>query len=250
VRGLLAAEVRKLWTLRTMWILTVIGLGLVVLMTAEFLSASRDQGFRGADQAVTAIAQIGNNSIIVLVVALLITTTEFRHETIGHTLLVTPARARVLVAKLTAGALYAAAFWLASFVIVALLLLVLSVGDIGALIVSPEVGRTTRHGLAGLALTGVFGVAVGAVIRSQVVAITVSLVWLFLVENLAAALNYGIGRWLPFQALNAVFLGDAAEAIEPGLIGPLPANLALLVFIGYVGVTTTAAGALMRFRDV
>lgn len=247
--GLLAAEARKLWTLRTTWVLTIVGLAVLALSTWSLISNDLSEG-AGArlDVTTVSIGQIGNNSIIVLVIALLVMTTEFRHETVGRTLLLTPSRTRVLVAKLAAGALYAAAFFVASLVIVVVFLFATEVGRTSG--VTDGTGTAVWHGLAGLVLTGVLGVAVGALIRSQVVAITVALIWLFIVENLAAALHYGIGRWLPFQALNAVFLGDAAEAIEPGTVGPLPPGLALLVFVGYVVVAAVAAGVLMTRRDV
>ena len=45
-----------------------------------------------------------------------------------------------------------------------------------------------------MTLTATLGVAIGLLVRSQVVAITGSLVWMLIVENLASTIDYRIGR--------------------------------------------------------
>jgi ABC-2 type transport system permease protein len=253
VSSLLAAEVRKLWTVRTTWILTGIGLVLVALSTSTLVFSELMAGpFTGsAEQVAAAVDQIGSNAIIVLVVALLAMTTEFRHGTIGRTLQLTPSRTRVLAAKLGVGVVYATAFFVVSLVVVAALLLFGSVTRDAGLQIGGEVGRSLWQGLVGLALNAILGVAVGALVRSQVVAITVLLVWLFVVENLVAALWPEIGRWMPFQALNALFLSDEVLANVPeGMVTPLEPTLALVTFLGYVVVASVIAVMLLRVRDV
>lgn len=248
--GLLTAEIRKLRTVRTTWILTAIGLGLVVLTTATQLFSAVAAPLDDADRAAAAIAEVGNNSLIVLVVALLVMTTEFRHRTTGRTLLVSPSRARVLTAKLAVGALYAVAFFAAALAIVAGLVVLRAVRAGTPVAVSGGAGQLIWQGMLGLVLVGILGVAVGALVRSQVVAITGSLIWLTIVENLAAGLRPDIARWLPFQALNAVFLPPERVLMGRDAVGPLAPGMALTVFLGYVVVATVAAGVLMTKRDV
>jgi hypothetical protein len=251
VSALLAAELRKLWTVRTTWVLSLIGLGLVALTTSTLLfgDAALRAGGR-VDQTTAAVEQLGNNFVLVLVVGLLIMTTEFRHATIGRTLQLEPSRTRVLVAKLSAGAVYATAFFLAALLLVAgLLALASALGD-ARLGVGASVGRAVWQGWVGMLLTGLLGVAAGALLRSQVVAITSSLLWLLVVENLAAALRPGLGRWLPFQALGALFLSPDARVAPPGIVGPLAPGVALAVFLGYVVAATALAGLLLTRRDV
>lgn len=251
--SLVAAEIAKLRTTRTTWVLTGIGWALVALATSVVLFVDDFNGaFTGTDAEVaTTVDQIGANAIIVLIVAILVVTTEFRHGTIGRTLQITPSRTRVLAAKLAVGVLYTVAFFATSLVIVA------AVSGIAAAVagVSFDVGPLTLEALwqgpVGLALNALFGVAIGALLRSQVVTITVVLVWLFVAENLVAGLAPAIGRWLPFQALNAVFLApEAREAMARGEVGPLEPGLGLVVFLGYVVVAVVAAGVLLRTRDV
>jgi ABC-2 type transport system permease protein len=254
--GLLTAELRKLTTVRTTWILTALGVALIVLSVATFtlgeLMGAPFDPFTGSSSDVAdAIDQIGSNSLIVLVVALLAITTEFRHGTIGRSLQLTPSRTRVLVAKLAAGVLYSVVFFLVGLLIVApMVALAATINDVGVSF-GPEVADALWQGPLGLALTAMLGVAVGALLRSQVVAITLSLVWLFLVENLVNAIWPEIARWLPFQALNAIFLPEDAVAMAPeGMVTPLEPVVALSVFLAYVVVATAVAALLLRTRDV
>jgi ABC-2 type transport system permease protein len=102
-----------------------------------------------------------------------------------------------------------------------------------------------------LVLNAVLGVAVGALVRSQVVAITAVLLWFFAAENLIATLLPAAGRWLPFQALNSLFIGAEARsgALEAGIV-LLSAPAALALFLGYVAAASVAAVTLLRTRDI
>ena len=122
--ALLAAETRKLTSVRSTWIMTLIGLALVALQAGATVVAGFIAPFDGSPQQVAdAVTSIGGNSAIVLVVGLLSMTTEFRHGTVGRTLQLTPSRTRVLTAKLAAGVLYALTFAaLATVTIVVVLL--------------------------------------------------------------------------------------------------------------------------------
>jgi ABC-2 type transport system permease protein len=176
VNGLVAAEIRKLRTVRTTWVLTALGWGLVVLSSAVFLFAEQLSGpFTGTDAEVAAaVDQIGGNAVIILIVAILLVTTEFRHGTIGRTFQLTPSRTRVLTAKMVTGAIYATAFFASSLVLVAAAIaLAGAVND-----VTPQVGSETLtavwQGPVGLALNAILGVAIGALLRSQVVTISLA----------------------------------------------------------------------------
>lgn len=251
--ALVAAEIRKLRTVRTTWVLTLIGWALVVLAVSAFLFVEAVGGtFAGTDGELAAmVGQVGSNSLIVLIVAILLVTTEFRHGTIGRTLQLTPRRPDVLVAKLATGALYGVAFFVSSLVLVALLTVVAAARQGVSVDIGSETLTALWHGPLGLALIALFGVAVGALLRSQVMTITVTLVWLFIAENLIAGLFPTVGRWLPFQALNAVFLpGETRVMVPEGLMVPLDPLLALATVLAYVVAAVAAAAVLLRVRDV
>jgi ABC-2 type transport system permease protein len=247
------AEVRKLLTVKTTWVITAFGWGLVVLVTsAAVFSTLIGEPFAGTDPEIAAaVEQLGSTAIIVLIVALLAMTTEFRYGTIGRTLQIVPSRTRVLVAKLAAGVVYALAYYLTSLALVGALL------ALGSAVhgLSLSAGALTVAALwqapVALVLNAVLGVAVGALLRSQVVAITAVLLWFFVAENIIATLLPAAGRWLPFQALNSLFLGEetrqaAAEAGAQLLSSPA----ALGVFLAYVAAAGIAAVTLLRTRDV
>lgn len=252
--GLVVAEVRKLTSVVTTWVLTGLGMLLVVLGSALFLFLTEFGvgEFLGTDPQVAFVAdQVGGANIIVVIVALLSMTTEFRHGTIGRTLQITPGRTRLLVAKLVAGTIYALGFLVLGLAVGAILLAIAAAVNAVGLEIGGQTLTSIWQGAVGLTLTAWFGVALGALLRSQVVAITLTLVWSFVVEPAFGGLLPAVGKWLPFNALNAVFVGDEAVAamgeMGPQMLDPL---VGLSVFIGYGVVAAVAAVWLLRTRDV
>jgi hypothetical protein len=251
--GLVASEIRKLTSTITTWVMTAIGVAVTLIGAGLFLFMP-DIGlgdFDGGDAQISVfVDQIGGSSFIVLVVALLSVTTEFRHGTIGRTLQITPSRTRMLLAKIVGGTLYAAGYLVIGLVAITALLLV------GAMTegVGLSIGRMTLtavwYAFVGLGLTAWFGVAVGALLRSQVVALTATLVWMFVLEQAFLGLAPAVGRWLPFNALSAVFMSDevaAGMAGGPDLLDPL---VGLVTFLAYTIIAAVGAIVLMRTRDV
>jgi ABC-2 type transport system permease protein len=259
--GPFRSELRKLTTIRTTTVLTLAGWALLILGSGFVIFSNMDPetgmptfggAFTGSSADVAGVIdQIGGSSIIVLVIGLLLVTTEVRHQTIGRTLQLTPSRTRVLTAKLAAGIAYAAAFFLGGLVIVGVLLAIGAAAEGVGLSYGPEVGTALWHGLTGLGLTAVFGVAIGALLRSQVVAITLTLVWVFIVENLIRAFVPAVGRWLPLQAQQAVFVSqELRDSVPADALNLLEPAVGLAVFLGYVVAALVAAAVLLRVRDV
>lgn len=250
----MVAEIRKLTSVITTWVLTGIGLLLTLVTAAVFTFVAMATGseFTGSDADVAvAVDQIGANSVIVLVVALLAMTTEFRHGTAGRTFQVTPSRTRVLTAKMLVGAGYATAFLVAGLVIVAGVVGTAALLSSTSLSIGPRTGAALWHGFGGLVLTALLGVAIGALIRSQVVALTVMLVWVFIVEQLVSFAAPRVGQWLPFNALNALFVSaEARQGVPDGMLVLLEPAVGLVTFVGYVVVTAAAAILLLRTRDI
>lgn len=252
----LGAELRKLSTLRTAWVVTAIGLAVGGLTTGLTLFVSPtvpgpDGGTTtidltgGAGLAEVAVDGIGGNSVWVLIVGILVVTTEFRHGTAGWTFLARPRRIEVVAAKLAAAVVHALAFVAGSLLVVAGLLTAAATGD--EVTVDGAVLTATWQATAALALTALFGVAVGALLRSQVLSLVLTLVWMFAVEVAVAALLPAVGRWLPFQALQNIF---SPEAFVLGPVEPVDPLLALAAFVGYVVVFAGAGTVMLARRDV
>jgi ABC-2 type transport system permease protein len=257
--GLLRSEVRKLTTGRTILVLTLVGLGLVGVSASFGLFATELVGpFTGSERQVAeAIGSLGGNTVIVLIVGILSVTTEFRHGTIGRTLQLEPSRSRVLVAKLTATVGYAVAFVGLALVVVAALVAVAASGAGVSPEWGPEATRALWQAPVGFALNAMLGVALGALLRSQVIAITVTLVWLFVVESLVMFLLPAVGRYLPFQALAALFADATSDIVVDGGGGGmgfgvelLDPGMGLLVFLAYVAAACVAAGIHLTRGDV
>lgn len=216
--------------------------GLVALMaTLAVLSVGRVTrgagtagGVRaGSDDAWLQVLGSGMApGLLVVLVGVLSATGELRHRSLTATLLVTPRRDRVVLAKVLASGLLggtftamlglgAAAYGMASGVLRA----PLPAGDVARIV-------------AGAILVACFwawlGVAIGLLVRQQAAAVALPLVWLVVVETLVT--SYGLGPlrwWLPGGAASA--LGGADDPAA------LPAWLAAAVLTGYC-LALTAAG--------
>ena len=118
-------------------------------------------------------------TIVVLVVGIVAMTSEFRHNTVSSTFLVTPNRGRVVAAKLVASAVTGLAFAvLAALVTLALGLPLLAVEGARWAHVADELGLVLVGAMSATALYGMVGVGVGAMVRNQVAAVALGLVWM------------------------------------------------------------------------
>lgn len=250
--NLFVSELRKLRTVPTTWIVTGLGWALVLLLVLlPMLLPDFGGEFTGsAGQVAGAIDAIGANSFIVLIVGVLVVTTEFRHGTIGRTLQLVPSRMKVLSAKLAGGVAYSVLFGVTSLVLVAVVLFMRAFAADVSLSWGSVAWTALWQVFVALGLTALLGVAVGALLRSQVLAITLSLIWVFVGEPMFSGFFPRVARWLPFTALDAVFVTEEMRAQGPQNLEYLEPGLALGVFLVYVVVFTAAAASLMRERDV
>ena len=100
MRSLLAAEVLKLRTTRTTWVLLLVG-ALLAGVTAAALVGS---GSLEDDRALALAQGASFAAFLALVLGALLVTSEYRHGTITTTFLGEPRRGRVLAAKLVVAA--------------------------------------------------------------------------------------------------------------------------------------------------
>jgi len=206
---LLAAEWRKLRTTRTMWWLLGISLGLIVLtVVATIAVAGSDESVFGVDTVEgvrNVFAQAGSGSAALLVLGIIGVTGEYRHGTITSTFLVTPRRGRVVVAKLVSYFLVGVAFSIVSIAVTVAIAIPwlngkgVDLSSVDSDILLVLVGVVVAGGLWAL-----MGVGVGALVRNQVAAIVVALIWVLLVEGIVTALFPKVGRWLPGSAAAAL----------------------------------------------
>lgn len=248
---LIAAEITKIVKSRTTIVLTLlgvllIGVGVVFVVTDDTFTGT----FIGTDpQLASLIDQIGGAYIIVLIVGVLSFTSEFRHGTIGRTFMLTPSRTTVIGAKLAASALYALVFSVIGVGTVLVALTALGELSLGA--IENQTFRALAITPIGLMLAAVLGAAIGAVVRSQVLAVAGTLIYAILGETLVGQFFPEVARWLPFQSLGGVFSSpETRAAIPEGFPIPLPIGTATAVFLAYVVALSVLAITLLRYRDV
>jgi ABC-2 type transport system permease protein len=174
--------------------------------------------------------------------------TEFRHQTVTQTFLVTPDRGRVVAAKLVAYPLAGialtltilaftaavAAGWLAAEGITPSL-----VGAVGVALGQVLLGAVLAAGLCGLV-----GVGVAALVRNQVAALVGVAVWALVVEGLLMSLLQAPSswaKWLPSAA--------AAALTNPGG-GHLSRLAGALLLAGYALALAVAGTRLVVRRDI
>jgi ABC-2 type transport system permease protein len=220
------SELRKLLSTRTAIGMLGAAIAFTSLLVFGAASAADPEELTGvlADQPFDDIALIVV-SMTTLVLGIRSFTDEFRHGSIVPTLLASPARRRVLAAKLVvmAGAAIVMAVVVQSAAIA-----------LGAWIVAGKVGALTvsigsvASGIGLGALTAVLwsalGVGIGLAVRHQVAAIAGSLVTVLVAENLVGGFLPEIGSYLPMHAAGAINMGQSG--VE-GFLDPLTGGLVL-----------------------
>jgi ABC-2 type transport system permease protein len=240
--ALVRAELLKLCLTRATWAFVAAAVAIAVLRVGLILAGVGTIGSAGSGSADLTLAVLGASGSGVLVIALLgvlIVTREFHSATWTSTLLVTPDRARVMVAKFVAAGL--------TGIVVGVLLLAtgaclgVASGEV-RLTMSTALLQMVAGGLAYAACWGWFGAAIGALIRNQTVALVVPPVWM-LVETLLP--SYGLHPLVPFT------LNGVSSALAGGdLAGALPAWGAALVLLGYGLALSVAAVRRTEHSDV
>lgn len=243
--SLIRTELLKLRTVRSPWLLLVAspllvaaGISGLVLSTKKPLDVTLQSG---------ALSHVGLTSMFTLVFGILAVAGEYRHKTITDTYLSTPARGRVIAAKLavytTFGALTGVAASLAGLAVTAAWW---SDKGVSFTWTASQMWTTIGGGIAWTAAFAAIGVGVGALIRSLVGAIAAALAWIALVEGIVGQLIGGLARWLPFNAGQA--LGKGTGAMDAGTLLPRWGGAAMLAV--YTLVFALLAVTTSMRRDV
>lgn len=244
--GLLRAEVSKLTTTRTWrWLLlatTLLALaataGVVLSADSAHLDLNTTYGVRTVVHVATT-----SGSMFVLVLGIIGMAGEFRTGTIVDTLLSTPRRGRVIVAKLLTYAGVGLGFGCAAATVAVTAAIPLLASRGASLrLGEADVWLTLVGAIAWSGLYGAIGVSIGALARNQAAAIVGALAWIFVLEQVAINLFADAGRWLPASAAAAL-----GRAPAKGLLSMAAGGAVLFVYA--IVFALTAARLTMR-RDV
>jgi ABC-2 type transport system permease protein len=244
---LLSSELLKLRSTRTAWALigSIVGLvvliGLIATFSADF---QRDEVTTRDLIAISGFAQV-----FALVLGVLAVTTEIRHGTITPTLIVSPNRVRLMIAKLIAHVLTGLILGaLAVGLCTAIVLIGLNARDIPTGLTDSDLARIVVGQILATALWAALGVGLGALIGNQVGAIVIAIGWTLLFENLLtiiptvgdAVQKYGVNG-----AANA--LGDLESQQTGDVLGQVAGGLLLT---GYAAVFVILGTLALRRRDI
>ena len=245
-RGLLRSELLKITSIRSTYALAAGCLAYVALDVVALVFAAGQPGVPAlSDPATvrTVFASSGTASALVLVIGILGMTTEYRHQTVTPTFLVTPRRGRVLGAKMVVHALVGLLVGvLCALVATGLGMAALALRD-HATVPAWTVVQIQGGAMLGYAIYAAVGVCVGALVRNQIAAVVGALLWTVLAESLTVALLPRVGRWLPGGAVDGVL---QSTPVRGGTYLPVWAAALLLTAYGAAFALLAAATTLRR----
>jgi ABC-2 type transport system permease protein len=220
MNNLLRSELLKQRTVR-LPLIAVAGMGIVGVLTAIALITTAGHADNPPLDRHSLTQLVHAPFAIVAGAALLLgilgTAGEFRHQTITSTLLAAPRRGRLLTAKvLVHAAVGAMLAMVACAVNLAVSIPWLSSQDV-PLAGPADVARVVAGGVVAAALFGAAGAGLGALVANQTAAVTVGLVWLLAVEGLVVSITSTptLHEWLPGGALGVLARGTAEAAHNP-----------------------------------
>lgn len=242
--GLLRSEWLKVTSTRMWWVLFLVALGLTALsvIPAILLSGTADEfSLENPSMMRQLWAGIASASVIALILGIIAVTGEFRHQTITDSFLTQPRRTAFVTAKAGVQAVWGAILAIVVGGFGILLAIVLLPTQPHSPIDAGHVAGVYGAAILLFALYAVLGVAVGALIRSQVIALVVALLWVMLMEPLIVTFLPAVGKWLP---------GGGASAFLQSSPDLLPLWAGALLLLGYTVVFSAIAIRTTLQRDI
>ena len=256
--ALLKSEWRKLIYARAHGGLLIAGILLAGLSTAvtPVILDNPATGFGLSLDQTQSVDAVYANAIsayfFAIIIGIMLMSGEFRHGTAVATFLTAPKRGTVLATKLVIAA------------IGGMLVMVISTaaglaGGWVGLSFFPDAASPTNEvfintmlaAVVSGAVLGIIGVALGTLVRNQMLAITGALLYLFVIDPILLALAPDTGKYLP-QGLIVSMLALDIEAPEFGIdtTAYLPPLTATVVLLGYGAVFAGLAIATSLRRDI
>jgi ABC-2 type transport system permease protein len=253
VGGLIKAEFRKLGTTQVWFWMLLLCLGLTALgVVGSIAGRPNDVELAQHVRDVMISASAAFTYVPLFVLGVLAVTTEYRYQTITATVLATPSRWALITAKLITYAIVGALF----AVICLALELAMALPWLSGRNVHTTIGDQKGPLLitfAVLALFALVGLGTGALLRNQIVAVTVGVIFILVLARLILLIpgvKY-IYPYLPTGAVDSIITdpNDTASRVINGvhLISPA-AGIGVLAAWGLV-LSILGAGISMN-RDI
>lgn len=273
---LIRSEFLKLRTTNAWWLFllgALVMLGLAILfnwLQADFVFSDLSTEDLSEEETASLLAQADPiyqasnlytsgqffGLLFVMMIGIIIVTSEFHHQTATATFLTTPHRTAVILAKLLVAALFGAGLWLICFVInLPATIGILSAYDQPSLLGEWAVQRSILLNLLAYALWGVLGVGFGVLIRSQIGA-TITAAVLYLLGTTAVTIGvFLLQQWLDqdwIENLQYAFPSVASGLMVSGVSLPEqpPYWVGALILVGWALVTGVIGTLITRRRDI
>lgn len=246
MRHEIRSEFRKLRTTRTVWWL----LGAVAALTglgAWGVLAGSEAEFAGASLVGLPVFMVATTVVAALAVVTGVRayTDETRYGSIVPTLVATPDRRRVVVAKLLVTGVAAAIFGAVAAAVGAGVSLAwfTAQGLEVTLGVSALLALGAKMMLLGAAWSAI-GLGVGLIVGHQVGALVGSLLYVLVIEELIGAFTGGLARFLPGGA------ADAVVGIAPGGLTLLAPSVGVALLAAWVALALIVGDQRLQRRDI
>lgn len=245
------SELLKLRTTRTTTWLFGAGVLLSALTTAVIGLATSTVELQTEAGVRSVLAQGGLAAgIVALILGIVASAGEYRHGTIGPTLLVTPRRERIVLAQALTHAVAGVALGIlatATSMLVGLPLLAARGVDLpisGLDVVAIALGAVVFAGMS-----AALGSALGALLANQVLAVALALMVLFLLEPVLTLMIDGYQRYSLVGIRTTMIGGSAQMAGDPGG-GLMPVWVAVVLWTAYTTALLFGGTIAVRRREI
>jgi len=231
---LIRAEFLKLRTTQVWFWLLLATVAVSALLIVGQLAPS-DSSVTSSFDVANMFASSSQPYVLVFVLGALGVTTEFRYQTITPTVLQTPSRWSIVIAKMITYAIVGIGYALVAVAVqIAMAVPWLSAKGISVDFGNSDVQRALAAVFGVVALFGIIGLGVGALLKNQIVAVVVGIVFLLIVQNILIVIP-GVKHAFPYMpagASDAMLLSHVGINDFNGvhLLSPLGGVLVLLLW--------------------
>lgn len=246
--NLVRAELRKLLSTQVWFWMLLLSIGLTALIIVVNLLQPNDIDVNDVKGLFTA----GTTAYIAaFVLGVLGVTTEYRYQTITPTLLATPSRVRVIAAKLLTYVLVGVALAVACAITsTAIAVPWLAAKHVHYSFFGDGIAQRVLEVSSIVGLFALLGLGFGAAIRNQIVAVTVGVVYLLVVESLLAIIPKvdDVFPYLPGGASRAII--DPHDTVGSNGVKLLGAAAGYVLLIAWTALLSAVGAFYSLNRDI
>lgn len=246
---LIRAEFLKLRTTQVWFWMLLASVAITALVVVGQLAPSGE--VRSVNDVPNVFTSSHTAYIAVFVLGVLGVITEFRYQTITPTVLATPSRWRLITAKMITYALVGALYALVCVIVqVAMAMPWLSAKGIHVSLTSDHIPRALVGVFVVVALFGIVGLGAGALMRNQIVAVTVGVIFLLVLQNILAVIP-GVKHAFPYTPGGAVaaIVTITGERSAEG-VTLLSATGGVIVLLAWAFIPAVLGAGITMNRDI